>query len=129
MLNSSVIRAFKKKYQNDEALNLNELVNDEVDFFVHVFLRNGLKLGYWNKVGNVSEIGELDMLFRDSNDYGKPQIKVSENWHIWKINEPFVNVGKLEGKNRDAEIGIVIPPHVIVRRMQTGKYDFVYPEF
>ena len=28
-----------------------------------------------------------------------------------------------------AEVGIVISPDSIVHRMQTGKYDFVYPDY
>jgi hypothetical protein len=91
-------------------------------------------MNYWESVGNIANTGNTtNILFRDTNDYGsKPgeQIKVSNNWYVWKINDnDFTRVGKLEGENRKAEVGIVISPDSIVHRMQTGKYDFVYPDY
>jgi len=109
-------------------------VNGEVEFYAHCITKLGLKMGYWEYVGNIANVGKTDhVLFRNTNDYGsKPgeQIKISNNWHVWKINDnDFTWVGKLKGENRKAEIGIVISPDSIVHRMQTGKYDFVYPDF
>jgi hypothetical protein len=129
MLNSPVIRSFKMRYANNIEVNVEKIVNDDVHFYAHVFLRIGCKLGCWNKIGHSEEIGRLDILFRDSHDYGKPAIKTSENWYVWKINGPFVDVGKLADENQGAEIGVVVPTDSIVHRMQTGKYDFVYPLF
>jgi hypothetical protein len=127
-LNSQVIRAFKKSHPSHQSVDLETIVREEVEFFAHVFLNVGVKLGYWQKVGNVQEVGALDVLFRDTNDYGDPSIKLSEKWFVWKTNEPFIRVGKLEGNNRDAEIGVVLSPDIIVSRMKTGEYDFVYPK-
>ena len=128
-LNSYVIRCFKKKYPIDETADLREVVKDEVEFFAHVILKFGIKLKVWEKVGSVSEIGKVEALFRDSNDYGNPAIKVSNNWYVWKINEPFKKVGRLEGENRKAEIGIVVSPACILQRMRLGRYTFVYPDY
>ncbi|HEV2330315.1 MAG TPA: Imm26 family immunity protein [Verrucomicrobiae bacterium] len=129
MLNSSVIRSFKKQYAENQKINVEEIVRGDVNFYAHVFLKNGCKLGYWNKIGHTDEIGRLDMLFRDSHDYGKPAIKISEKWYVWKINGPFIDVGKLTDHNQRAEIGVVVPPDSVVHRIQTGKYDFVYPGY
>ncbi len=129
LLSSYVIRAFKKAYNAGEAPDLREVIKDEVQFYAHVFLKVGLKFGFWEKVGHVPQVGKVNVLFRGTNDFGNPKIKVSEIWYVWKINEPFVRVGKLEGKNRDAEIGVVAAPEDIVNRMRTGKYRFVYPAF
>ena len=133
-LNSDVIRVFKTEYPDDKNPNLLEIVNGEVEFYAHCITKLGLKMGYWEYVGNIANVGKTDhVLFRNTNDYGsKPgeQIKISNNWHVWKINDnDFTWVGKLKGENRKAEIGIVISPDSIVHRMQTGKYDFVYPDF
>lgn len=133
-LNSDVIRAFKKVYPIDITPDLSEIVDGEIEFYAHCVTKWGMKMNLWNKVGNISEVGNIShILFRDTNDYGsKPgeQIKISNNWHVWKINDnDFTWVGKLKGENRKAEIGIVISPDSIVHRMQTGKYDFVYPDF
>lgn len=48
---------------------------------------------------------------------------------MWHINEKFTRVGKLTGKNREAEIGIVVTPDDVVDRVKTGKYNFFYPDF
>ena len=128
-LNSDVIRAFKKVHPvNANPDDLSEIVNGEVEFYAHCVTKLGLKMGYWEKIGNTNDVGNFDdVLFRSSGD--NPQTKVSQDWWVWKINEEQRQVGKLEGENRKAEVGSVIPPDSIVHRMQTGKYDFVYPEF
>jgi len=129
-LNSDVIRAFKKVYPINTSPDLSEIVNGEVEFYAHCVTKLGLKMGYWESIGNISDVGSFEnVLFKSSSDDGNPKIKVSQNWWIWKINEEQKRVGKLEGENRCAEVGSVIPPDGIVHRMKTGKYDFVYPEF
>lgn len=126
--NSDVIRAFKKVYPINANPDLSEIVNGEVEFYAHCVTKLGLKMGYWEKVGNTDDVGNFDdVLFRSSGD--NPQTKVSQDWWVWKINEEQRRVGKLEGEPRKAEVGSVIPPDSIVHRMQTGKYDFVYPDF
>lgn len=87
----------------------------------------GLKMSYWESIGNVSTVGNFDnALFRSSGE--NPQTSILQNRWVWKINEEQKAVGKLEGENRKAEIGSIIPPDSIVYRMHTRKYDFVYPE-
>lgn len=133
-LNSDVIRAFKKIYPINSNPDLSEIVNDEVDFYAHCVTKFGIKMKLWDKIGNTSDIGELDkILFRGSSDSGcKPgeQILVSENWYVWKINDSdFTSVGKLEGENKNAELGIVVNPYDVRDRMSTGKYSFFYPGY
>jgi hypothetical protein len=133
-LNSDVIRAFTKVYPINSNPDLSEIVNGEVEFYGHCVTKIGLKMNFWESVGNIANTGSTtNILFRDTNEYGsKPgeQIKVSHKWYVWRVNDnDFTRVGKLEGENRKAEIGIVISPDSIVYRMQTGKYDFVYPDF
>ncbi len=127
-LNSDVIRAFKKVYPINANPDLSEIVNGEVEFYAHCVTKLGIKMGFWEKVGNTDDVGNFDdVLFRSSGD--NPQTKVSHDWWVWKINKEQRRVGKLKGENRKAELGSVIPPDGIVHRIQTGKYDFVYPEF
>jgi hypothetical protein len=133
-LNSDVIRAFKKVYPINIKPDLSEIINGEVEFYSHCVTKIGLKMGYWESVGNITDIGSIkNILFRGTNDSGsKPgeQVKISDKWYVWKINDnDFTRIGKLEGENRKAEIGSVMPPDSIVHRMQTGKYDFVYPDY
>lgn len=129
-LNSDVIRAFKKKYPVSSNQELMEILNDEVDFYAHCITKLGVKMGYWEKIGNVSNVGQVDhILFRDSGDYGNPQIKISQNWWVWKINQEQKQVGRLTGENQEAEIGVIMNGESIVHRMKTGKYDGFYPDY
>ena len=128
-LNSDVIRAFKKVYPINYNPDLSEIVHGEVEFYAHCITKFGLKMNFWEKVGNIVDVGDFQkVLFRSSGDRGKG-VKISFDWWVWKINEPQKRVGKLEGEKRKAEIGSVIPPDSIVYRIQTGKYDFVYPDY
>ena len=127
-LNSDVIRAFKEVYPIKSKPDLPEIVNGEVEFYAHCVTRLGLKMKFWEREGNIAEVGNFKkVLFRSSGD--NAQTKISHNWWVWKINEEQKPVGKLDGENRKAEIGSVIPPDSIVYRIQTGEYDFVYPGF
>jgi hypothetical protein len=132
-LNSRVIRVFRKTYRIEEPADPAEIVSGEVDFYAHVVIRWGLQMNLWEKVGNVKEIGKLKVLFRGSEDSGRrsdePPVEKSERWYVWRINEAVIDVGKLEGENRKAEIGVIVTPGDIVHRMRTGRYSFVYPGY
>ena len=132
-LNSDVIKVFKKVYDHDAHPDLEGVVNGEAEFYAHCVTKWGIKMNLWEKVGNIPVVCTIDVLFRDTNDYGsKPgeQIDISHNWYTWKINDlEFKRVGRLEGDNQKAEIGIVILPTSIIHRMRTGNYDFRYPGY
>lgn len=133
-LNSDVIRVFRKKYSLSERPDIDSIINDEVDFFAHVVVNTGCKMGLWEKVGKNTTIGNIrQALFRASSDYGakmgEEPIQFSSNWHIWRVGEDRQFVGKLAGENRKAEIGIVVLPQDVLERAQTGKYSFQYPDF
>lgn len=132
-LNSDVIRAFIKIYPIDKNPDLSEVIKDEIAFYAHCVTSLGIKLGVWEKAGKAAIEGKLDVLFRDTNDcghkLGDEPVKVSDKWYVWKINEKFERVGKLEGENIKAEIGVIVNPFDIVHRMRTGEYGFVYPGY
>lgn len=134
-LNSDVIRVFKKEYSLKENVNYTELLSGEIDFHAHTMINIGVKLNFFHKEGKYNVFPDTnDIVFRDTNDYGHKEdeepIRVSTNWHIWQINdEKFTWVGKLKGDNKNAEIGVVIPPYAIVERIKTGKFNFLYPDF
>ena len=134
-LNSDVIRAFKKVYTLDEHPTLSEIVNGEVEFYAHCVTNFGPKLSLWEKVGSIADVGDTShILFRCSSDgarkLGEIPVQISYRWHVWHINDKrFTYVGKLEGENRKAEIGLVVNPWDIVDRIKTGKYNFWYPGF
>jgi hypothetical protein len=134
-LNSDVIRAFEKKYPLEAEIDPSEIVSGSVEFYAHCVTKSGVQLGYWEKIGSSREVGELGhILFRGTSDYGHvagtEPIRVSNRWYVWHIGDPdFTRVGKLEGENRKAEIGVVMDPLSIVNRMKTGEYDGFYPDY
>jgi hypothetical protein len=134
-LNSDVIRAFKTVYPINATPDLVEVVNGAVEFYAHCITKLGLKMNFWEYVGNITEIGTIkDILFRDTSNYGskageKP-IKVSNNWYVWHINDKdFTRVGKLEGENQKSYIGIVINPLGIIELLKGNKYPINYPGY
>jgi len=128
-LDSNVIRIFRDKYDAGEFPVIPKIVSGNIHFNAHIFLKAGLKFGFWKKVGNAVFSEKIDLLFRNTNDYGTPEIKVSHRWYIWRINEPFRNVGVLRPEYQDAEIGVVLSPGDIIDRMKTGSYTFAYPGY
>ncbi|KYH07793.1 hypothetical protein A1704_03770 [Chryseobacterium cucumeris] len=134
-LNSDVIRSFKREYSKEERADFKELLSGEIDFHAHTPINIGVKQNLYIQDGKHEVYPDIkNIIFRGTNDSGhgpgKPQVFISENWHIWRIgDEKFTLAGKLEGENRKAEIGSVIPPFMIVERVKTGKFNFVYPDF
>lgn len=133
-MNSDVIRVFKDTYPISATPTLPEVISSEVEFYAHCVTKFGLSLKLWEKIGNSAEIGDTkSILFRDTNDYGlkigEQPIKISKRWYVWELNQDFKNVGLLSGQNRKAEIGIIVNPYDIIDRMETGKYNFMYPDF
>lgn len=128
-LNSNVIRVFLDKQSRTQLPKVESIVLGEVHFVAHVFLRVGLKFGAWERIGNSHITGGLDTLFRDSDDYGNPQIDFSDRWYIWNIGERQRFVGKLSFEYQHAEIGVVVSPEQINLRMSAGSYSFKYPSY
>ncbi len=127
-LNSDVIRVFRRIYSEDSNPDFLEVVKGDVEFYAHCVTRLGLKMKFWKREYNVSDVGDYtNILFRSSGD--SPEAKTSKNWWVWKINQSQQFVGELKGENRMAEIGSVMPPDSIVCRIRTGNYDFAYPDF
>jgi hypothetical protein len=134
-LNSDVIKAFKKTYPINSHFDLSEILNGEVEFYAHCVTKLGLKMKLWERVGNYKVVGNTtDILFKDTNDYGaktgEEPIKISHKWYVWRINDSdFTRVGKLEGVNRKAFIGIVINPLGIIELLKGNKYPINYPGY
>jgi hypothetical protein len=130
MLNSDVIRAFKKEYPIHLNPDLSEIVKGEVEFYAHCDTKAGIKQELWELYGNISDIGQTNkIIFRDSWDYGHSKKEISNNWYVWKVGEEPINVGSLKGKYRKADIGLVFPVSDILERLKTGKYSGFYPNF
>ena len=119
-----MIRAFRDSYPLDASPDLLDVVRGNVDFYAHVVLKWGIQMKLWEKVGNVPFTGKLEALFRASNDYGNPAVKVSHNWRVWKVGEDEFNTswktcrGGLSNRRR-----LVLswnPPSVVTRAYEQG---------
>jgi hypothetical protein len=66
--------------------------NDEVEFYAHCIRKIVMKMGYWEKIGNISNIGEIShILFRDNSDYGNSTIKKIPK--LVSVNDNQIKVG------------------------------------
>jgi len=131
-LNSDVIRAFKKVYPIKDNQDLSVIVQDEVEFYAHCFIKIGVKIGYWEKVGSTKELGNFEnILFRTNNRYVLKENVIpgiSLDWMVWKINDKNIKtMSELDEHSVKAELGLVVTPEDICERMKTGKYNFAYP--
>ena len=138
-LNSSVIRVFKKRYPMDYVPVMNDIIQDEVSFYAHTVLRNGIVYDAWYKVGKAEVLneGEInDVVWGHTQDFvfisvtEMPEINPLENWFIWKINTPRIGVGKLPQKYHDIlEPGTVFAYTAIVDRIKFGYYKNTSDEY
>ena len=119
-LNSSVIRVFRREYPAEYQLIPDEVVNDEVDFYVHTVLKCGIADGAWLKIGKCKDIGNIDgilfrMYLKDAANY------VDRIWYAWYINKERFTIGKLSEEYREkSDIGLVLPYTDIVSRIKVG---------
>ncbi len=90
----------------------------------------------WTKVGKSLRSLEIFLKFyleiqeNMVRKWERETIKIFQNWYVWHINDDqFTYVGELEGKTVKPKSGVVVNPFDIVKRIKTGYYDFVYPQF
>jgi len=124
-LNGDVIRVFKPRYRQDDVLDLEDVVQTDIEFYVHTSVLPGAKQGLWNKMGNIKVPVDIERpCFRGTDD-DDPSIKISERWYIWRANdENFTYVGKFTKKYHHCDRGGIFPPFAIKNRIQTGDDGF-----
>ena len=111
--------------------NLDEIVKDDVDFYAHVMLNNGVREGIWYRVGKHQDLGDTEnIMFRQHNEtevyfdeHGIPQIRDTSTWWIWKVNQDFIDIGaELPNEYRSLPEGSVFPYTSIIRKIKTGHF-------
>lgn len=140
ILNSSLIKVFKTRYEITKELMIEDIVGDEVLFFAHTILKVGLSYGAWYKVGNsfVMNHDNIDnVIFGITMDtYVDENLQIlsinpTMNWRIWSIkNKDMERVGILPFfvKNR-VEIGTVVTFIDIIARIKYGYYQSTMFEY
>ena len=125
MLNSSVIRVFKRHYPLDANPSMDEIIDDEVFFYAHTILRAGIAFGTWYKVGTSKNIGSLEnIMFRmfDDVNWGITGIKKSYRWRVFELNGEVRFVGEMNDTYRKYDYGVVLPYFEIPTKIETGKF-------
>lgn len=136
-LGSQVIRVFRATYPEKKDLTLSEILSKCIDFHCHVFLKAGVKFGGWEKVGHSNPPKSLEVKFRSNSDFiklpnGEPISTIDgipEGWMIWRVNEPWMRVNSLTPEHEDSEIGLVMAPQDVVRRIREGTFRNILPEY
>ena len=139
-LNSHVICAFKTHYPIETEVKIDNIVNDEIDFYAHTVLHVGFRENKWYKVGNsryinLEKISHLIFCNADEFDIKSDTFEIVDtnplsNWFIWRISLEPTSVGKLPKNFVDkVEIGSVFPYSDIIDRMRRGYYSCSLDEY
>lgn len=121
MLGGSVIRVFKKKYDIDAEPSFGEIVNDEVDFYIHTSLKIGILEGYWHKIGRCLEIGETkNIFFRTIGELNASKLKKSRHWYVWKINCKWQDIGEIKVTYKNYYLGSIYAAVNVYNKIKNG---------
>ncbi|WP_290448511.1 hypothetical protein [uncultured Muribaculum sp.] len=138
-LYGAVIRVFKTHYPIDYVPVIADIVKDDVAFITHTFIRFGLWDNVWYKVGKSLDTGTeaLDNVVfglaqedRFTADNKLEKVNPLENWWVWKVNQPHIEIGRLPENFHDIiEPGSVKAYNEIRSRMEYGYYKYSGVEY
>ena len=131
-MNSDVIRIFNHLYRKSDTPPVDVIILDSVDCYMHTSVHAGVLQEKWKLYGRTRNVGDTDICFRDSNDYGffPKQRIISRNWTVWKMNKEREFVGPLPSKYHSAYIGSVYSPDSVVYRIENQRYlSLYYPDY
>ena len=131
-LNADVIRVFRRSYVEIDSPQIDTIILDEIEYYLHTSVSAGVKIGVWKRFGSSQKLGNLDISFRISLDSFESELNkaASKKWVVWQLNKERCFVGRLPGSYHDAGIGMVYSPITIYNWLQTGKYPYEnYPTF
>lgn len=123
-MNSDVVIVSNKNMLHEQ------LSSDDVAFYTHTFVDDGVEKGLWQKIGKSNPAVNISSLlfktYRD-NEVGEaerialgtePEMPFP-NWYIWSPGDAdFRIVSEQEGDELLAEDGAVVPPMQVIARIQ-----------
>lgn len=125
-LGSSVVLVLRKIYPPSATFAF-EKESARDGFFAHVFLKAGKTLHIWEHIHwsppVVHEPIALTWAICNIKDM---QLDTSRDWNVWQTNEEMRPPSSQE-ELTNAELGLVISPAQIVRRIERGAYSIRYP--
>lgn len=125
-LGSNVVRVFDSIQAKETIIDLEAIAKSEVKFYAHVLLKAGETLSVWEKIGRVKNVSASIPLWCKCTDMDW-RVPISENWLVWRTDEPTIRAVLDSSDFLEAEIGIVFSPNDIRTRLIDGKYGGVYP--
>ena len=81
-LNSNVICVFKKIYSQEAIPTCEDIVQDEVNFYAHTYIKWWVKDSDWIKVGKATIYKKMENLYFKTFDREDGWIE----WRVWKVN-------------------------------------------
>ena len=120
-----LIRAFS--FTQKDYKTLDEIVNNPIAFYGFTRVFEGLKEGYWIKLGNnpIERTFEPPM-FKTTIDT-RHYVQKSYNWHIWKGDfAKAVKIGEMTDEYRGLPDSVIVSPESIVEWLEAGRQVINY---
>ena len=121
LLGSWSVRVFKTDYAMEDKPSIEEIVSDEVDFYMDTrALGRGVLYGLWSRYGQSDNLGDLNkVVFRHYCDsFGSEP----HRWQVWKSAQPVSEFHILPKKFLHAAVGIGYPPFGVISKIVTGRW-------
>ncbi len=125
-LDGDVVRVFWKRYREIDRPSVDEVVSGQVDFYTHVFLKNGIREQCFVKYGHSENMGDLGKVyFANYRVYHFHSDKPT--WRVWTVqSEDRTNAGykELPLAAIDAYEGSIWSPSSLVRKIVAGIHGY-----
>jgi len=120
-----LIRAFAFTSKGYSALG--DIVGSPIAFYGFTRVFEGLKEGYWRKLGNVPvERTFVPPMFKCTKDT-RFYVKKSYDWYIWKGDfDRAVRIGEMTDEYKDLPYSTLVPPEDIVEWLEAGRQVIDY---
>jgi hypothetical protein len=119
-MDSEVIRVFKKIYESTQSPTIDEIIEDDVETFLHTYTFLGLKDGSWTKIGNSKDVGDLSIIkFRSEFGYIPGDANNIFQYRVWKMDDPELPLDWLDGNisniRNTFDSDVILTPLVLKR--------------
>ncbi len=119
-LNGDVIRVFKDRYKDEDTPSPEEVINGEIDFYCHVFLKRGVQLGFWTQYAHSDNVGDLKKVYFKNYIDSFPCMTY---WHAWNIyDSKLIEYKKLPRRFQNAFWGTLFQPSTVFHKITTGRF-------
>jgi len=120
-----LIRAFSFTQKDYKALD--EIVDNPIAFYGFTRVFEGLKEGYWIRLGNIPIESTFEPpMFKTTIDT-RYYVQKSYNWHIWKGDfAKALKIGEMTDEYRYLPDSVIVSPESIVEWLEAGKQVINY---